>query len=291
MMQASYEHCQNLVQRTEKDWFLAILFAPAEVRAHLFALFAFRSEILGIPSKVREVLPGEIRYQWWRDALHGHAHGNVQDHPVAAALLDTIDHYQLPIVFFDQFLQAQDFDLYDDPMPSMQAFEQYIRDTRGVFLKIAGAILTKSNNDAMLPSGALLSAAYGSSICDILRAFRIHAARGKVYIPSDVLQKYGVDRDDIFNGQESPALKAVFAKMHDWARMHIRDMQRGMHDLDPSFIPILLPVFLVEPYLHVMERSDYTIFSSDMNIPQWRRQILLWRAARSLRRRFKRIKR
>ena len=88
-MQDAYAHCEAVVRAADKDRFLAALFAPAALRRHLHALYAFNSEIARVRDAAREVLPGEIRLQWWRDALVGQARGEVNANPIAAALLDT----------------------------------------------------------------------------------------------------------------------------------------------------------------------------------------------------------
>ena len=54
----------------EPDRYLAALLAPPDARPHLLALAAFSSELARVPSLVtREPAMGEIRLQWWRDAL------------------------------------------------------------------------------------------------------------------------------------------------------------------------------------------------------------------------------
>ena len=68
-MQDAYAHCEAVVRAHDKDRFLAALFAPADLRRHLHALYAFDGEIARVREAAREVLPGEIRLQWWRDAL------------------------------------------------------------------------------------------------------------------------------------------------------------------------------------------------------------------------------
>src|SRR5258708_39658912 len=95
-MQDAYAHCEALVRAADKDWYLAGLFAPAAARRHLYALYAFACEIARVREAAREPLPGEIRLQWWRDALRGAARGEVPANPVAAALIDTVAQCALP---------------------------------------------------------------------------------------------------------------------------------------------------------------------------------------------------
>jgi len=64
-------YCEDQVRASDKDRFLATLFAPADKRGPLFALYAFNLEIAGVRDRVREPMAGEIRLQWWRDVLTG----------------------------------------------------------------------------------------------------------------------------------------------------------------------------------------------------------------------------
>src|SRR5258708_36706552 len=89
-MQDPYAHCEVLVRASDKDRYLAGLFAPAAMRRHLYALYAFAGEIARVREAAREPLPGEIRLQWWRDALEGEGRGEGLANPVAAAPLATV---------------------------------------------------------------------------------------------------------------------------------------------------------------------------------------------------------
>ena len=55
------------------DWprYIATQFARQDKRADLFTLYAFDAEIDRITRIASDPLPGEIRLQWWREALHG----------------------------------------------------------------------------------------------------------------------------------------------------------------------------------------------------------------------------
>ncbi len=91
-----FAHCEALVREGDRDRFFATLFAPADKRPHLFALYAFNLEIARIRDSISEPALGEIRLQWWRDTLQGEARGNVRGNPVAAALDDAIVRFRLP---------------------------------------------------------------------------------------------------------------------------------------------------------------------------------------------------
>src|ERR1700681_4758790 len=122
-MQDSFAYCEALVRAPDKDRFLAALFAPAEHRGALHALYAFNVEIARVREVVREPLAGEIRLQWWSDVLRGAGRGEVEGHPVAAALLATIGRYKLPLERLEALIAARRFDLYDDAMATLADLE------------------------------------------------------------------------------------------------------------------------------------------------------------------------
>ena len=92
---AHARECERIVWAGDRDRYLATLFAPLDKRPALFSLYAFAVEIARVPERVREPLPGEIRLQWWRDALESGA-GEATSNPVFAALDETIARYRLP---------------------------------------------------------------------------------------------------------------------------------------------------------------------------------------------------
>ena len=81
------------VRAADRDRYLSVLYAPEDKRPSLFALYAFNAEIASVRDRIREALPGEIRLQWWRDAIANDAPGG---HPLAEALLAAIRRHDLP---------------------------------------------------------------------------------------------------------------------------------------------------------------------------------------------------
>lgn len=117
--------CLATLRDTDRDRYLACLLSPADRRNALAALYAFNAEIARIRDSVREALPGEVRMQWWHDLLEGSPHGDSQSHPVASALLETIERYRLPRPVLSNMIEARIFDLYDDPFEDRNALEGY----------------------------------------------------------------------------------------------------------------------------------------------------------------------
>jgi phytoene synthase len=92
-MPNSHDFAAQSLREHDRDRYLATLVLPAEARAHVTAVLAFNADIAAIRTRVSGPQPGEIRLQWWNDALTGEGHGEVRQNPLADALLDTIEKY------------------------------------------------------------------------------------------------------------------------------------------------------------------------------------------------------
>jgi len=276
-MQDAFAHCQQLVRTADKDRFLATLFAPAEHRGALFALYAFNVEVSRVREAAREPLAGEIRLQWWRDVLSGEGRGEVAANPVAAALLASMARYRLPAERLEALVEARRFDLYDEPMASLAALDAYGDNVSASLVALAARILDAGGApeiDALAHHAGLAYAVTG-----LLKAFPIHAGRGQLYLPLDVMERHGASRPEVLSGRPTPQLRAALAELRLYARRHLDQAHELMRTVPSVVTPALLPIALVRPTLARMERRDYDPFVP-IEIAPWRRQWLIWRAAR-----------
>ena len=276
-MQDAFAHCEALVRAADKDRFLAALFAPAEHRGALHALYAFNIEIARVREIIREPLAGEIRLQWWHDAIAGKAAGDAQANPVAAALLAAAVRYRLPAGLLTALIAARRFDLYNDPMHKLADFNDYARATSSAVIELAARILDPADTPDL--DRLALHAGLGYAIAGLLQAIPIHSARGQLYLPVEVLERHDVQQQDFEAKQATPRMRAALAEMRLQARRHLDQAARLADGIPAAVLPALLPVALARPLLDSMDRADYDPFAP-AELPQWRRQWRLWRAAR-----------
>lgn len=276
-MADDFDYCETLLREADKDRFVATLFAPAARRRALHALYAFNVELARVRELAREPMPGEIRLQWWRDVLSGVRSGEAG--PVASALMATIVRYRLPLKVFEAMIDAHSFDLYDDPMGSLAELEAYAEKTSSALIVLAAQILNEGREPEVHDAARHAGIAY--AMAGQLAAFPIHIARRQLYVPLDVLQRHGARPEDVFAGVATPPLKAALAELREVARAHLSQVL--IESIPADLMPAFLSAALVAPALKRLERSADTPFTP-RPLPQWRRQWLLWRAARDPRR-------
>jgi 15-cis-phytoene synthase len=271
-MQDAVSYCAELVRSADRDRFIATLFAPERNRDALYALYAFDVEVAHVRDRAREAAPGEIRLQWWREVLQGERHGEAMASPVAASLLSTIERYRLPVNAMLALLDARRFDLYDEPMRTITELEDYALGTASAVIAMAAQILGADAAAAARPAGI----AY--ALTELLAALPGHAVRRQLYLPVELLDRHGAQAADVFACRSSPALNQAVADLRRSARDHLAAAASNLRALPRQALPAFLPIAPVRRSLDRLDRSD--IFLPKALSP-WRRQWLIWRAARN----------
>ncbi len=282
-MTSNAEHCANLVREADRDRYLATLFAPAEHRDALLSLYAFNVEIARVRDLAREPMPGEIRLQWWREALAGERDTEAEAHPVASALRETLPPYGLSTDPLQALIDAHTFDLYDAPMASLQDFDDYASATRGAVFAVAAAIL-----GGLKPETQTLSrhAGIAYTVAGVITNLPLNAARRQLYLPQELLGRHGVVPEAVLARENREGLRAALSDLRAHAREHLAAAQAELQGIPPSALPALLPVATVGATLRRTEQLGAEPF-----VPQpvslIHRQWLLWRAARRPKRIFR----
>jgi len=268
-----YALCETALRESDRDLWLAALYAPAARRKHLHALGAFAREIADIPAKVTQPLLGEMRLQWWADTLATpQAEDGARAHPVADALLDTLGACGLDPQSFADFLHAHIADLYDDPLEDMAALLAHCDATGAQRLRWSARALGGSGEHAALTqAGAALGLAGA-----LLRLPR----GGGQFLPKDLLERHGVARQDVIAGVDGPALRAALAELRGLAQQRFEAARNAAPGADEATRIALLPAASLPLYLARMAARDYAPFGVFDEPSALRRQWRLWLAAR-----------
>jgi phytoene synthase len=238
----SAQFVADQLRGTDRDRYFATLILPDKQRAAVTALYAFNADLASIRDRAKEAAAGEIRLQWWYDALAGEGHGAVRANPLADALLDVIADFGLPVPALLRMIEARRFDLYDDPIPDLPTFEGYAGETASALYQLSAMIL--NGGRPVEPGDAAGHLGVAHALIGHLRAFGYHASRGRVVLPRDVLATCGVQEADIRAGTESENLSVALTRFAELATDHLRRADAAVaalpRELRAAFAPTAL---------------------------------------------------
>ncbi|MGI9412042.1 MAG: phytoene/squalene synthase family protein, partial [Hyphomicrobiales bacterium] len=271
------DYCRELVRTADRDRYLASLFAPDDTRPHLFALYAFNAEVARVREVVSEPMAGEMRLQWWRDAVESIYAGSIPDHPVAHGLAGAVEAGGFDRRGLINLIEARAFDLYDDPMPSLDTLEGYLGETSSSLIQMASLILAGADAVGAADAAGHAGVAYGMT--GLMRSVPIHRARGQCFIPADVLEKYDLTPAHILSGTRNEAVRLALREMRQAARAHLTRARDHLGEVPGRAVPAFLPVSLVDLYLKRLGRHGSDALTKVVQVQQMRRQIRLLMAA------------
>ncbi|TKT73362.1 squalene/phytoene synthase family protein [Afipia massiliensis] len=249
--------CTDLVRAQDFRTYAASLFVQPDARRAWMALAAFNAEVAHVRDHVSQPLPGEIRLQWWRDALTGSSqaadHGAVEGNPVAAELLRAMALYDLPAEAFVRLIDAHVFDVYDDPMPDMAALEAHCRDTAAAMYALRARVLGLNS-----PETARLAehAGIAEGLVAAMLALPRHAARRQLYLPADLMNLHGVVAEEVFLHQTSAPLKEALAHLRREARAQLDQAMAMLADASIAVRPAFLPLAVIGKTLARLDTSE-----------------------------------
>ena len=271
------EFCAQLVRSHDFTRYASTLFMPADQRRALLAVYAFNVEISRVREMVSQPLPGEMRLQWWTDMLTGAEHGGVEGNPVAAELKLAIHNWRLPVERLSRLIEEHQFDLYNDPMPTMAALEGYINDTSSALLSLGAGIAGWQSPEI---EHLARHAGLAQGIAQTMAALPLDASRRQLFVPLQLLESHGSGMEDVFAGKETPKLRAALSQLIGEARGHLDSALTLLPGAPPQVRPVFLPLAEVSRDLERMARADTDLFSPHAT-SRLRTLWTLWRASRS----------
>lgn len=136
------------LRESDPDRCRAALFAPKGQASALLTLYAFHAELAKVPEAVSEAMLGEIRYQWWRDAVAEiYEDRPVRRHEVATPLGALLRASDSPRFWIDRLIDGRARDIREGAFADIAAAEIYARETSGVLMLIAARMLTDAGDD------------------------------------------------------------------------------------------------------------------------------------------------
>jgi phytoene synthase len=284
-LSAAYERCRQLHARHGRTYYLATLLLPRWKRRHVHALYGFVRYADEIVDDLATTLdrPGQAAaLAAWGERFFAGLRGAPLDDPVLPAVLHTVRAFDLDIGDFEKFLAAMAADLHTDGYATYQDLCGYMEGSAAVIGTMMAPILESSDPPAAREHARQLGLAFQLTnfIRDVAEDFR----RGRVYLPAEDLDRFGVRRQDLAAGKVSPAVRALLAFEVERARAHYRAAEPGIALLAPSSRPCIRVAFdLYQGILDEVERAGYQVLDRRVRVPRRRRLGVAgrhWAAAR-----------
>ena len=257
-------------RRGEPDRYLAATLAAPSARPALVAIAAFSAELARIPASVSEDMLGQIKLQWWRDALAQGQRGTLSGHPVADAVVAAALRHTLSPELLTAMIDAREQDLAGEMPPDQAGFEAYLEATEGAAFRLALAVLgARRAEDRSLAT--LAGLAYGTA--RVLARLPLLLRGNGFPLPADRLWAAGFDAkqwpalsktgQDADTGREAEAARRLREGLQAGAQAAHAKVRARCRSLPRTVRPALLPLVMVEPYFRAQSGRSHLATAPD----------------------------
>jgi len=217
---------QSITRRSASNLALAFVLLPKAKREGMSALYAFCREVDDVADD--EYAPVEQRRAQlaaWRDDIRKACGQAPPSFPVNQELKPIIARYRLPFACFDELIRGVEMDLDINRYETFAELEQYCYRVASVVGLLSIEIFGYRNprcRDYAVSLGKALQ------LTNILRDVRTDAERGRIYLPTEELERCSVREEEILNGEYSPRFRNLAERVAERARAFYRGARESL---------------------------------------------------------------
>jgi squalene synthase HpnC len=270
------EYCRRLARTHYENFSVATWFLPQHLRQHFFNLYAYcrisddLGDEVGDPSAALQLI------DQWQGELNACYFGNPR-HPVFVALIETVRKFEIPKQTFVDLLTAFRQDQIVTRYPTFDDLLGYCRYSANPVGHLVLYLCGYRDPERQLLSDFTCTAL---QLANFWQDVSLDYAKGRIYLPLEDLQKFGVREADIVSQRNTPA----FCEMMRFEVERARDwFQRGLPLAEKVDRALAIDIELFtrggQEILNAIERQDCKVLGRRPVISKSRKLALVARAA------------
>ena len=268
-------YCQDRAARSGSSFYYAFLFLPAPRRRAITALYAFCREVDDVVDEVRDPALARTKLDWWAAEIDRMYAGQPQ-HPVTQALAPHLAPYEIARGQLLEVIDGMRMDLEQQRYLDYEGLRLYCRRVAGVVGEMASGIFGRSSADTRTYADAL---GLAFQLTNIIRDVGEDARRGRIYLPIEDLQRFGVSAGDLLAARHSERFVALMRHQAERARACYRRAYALLPEVDRrAQRPGLIMAAIYGALLDEIERDGFQVLDRRTSLTPIRKLWLAWRA-------------
>jgi phytoene synthase len=216
-LEASYAHCRAVAKSRAKNFYYSFVLLDADRKNAMCAVYAFMRYCDDLSDE-----PGATRAAMdrWRAALDDALAGRPDSNPCWPGFLDTVSSFAIPHRYFYEMIEGVASDLEPRPIQTFDELYTYCYRVASVVGLTTIHIFGFTSPEA-LPLAEKCGIAF--QLTNILRDVREDADLGRMYLPAEDLERFGVSVEDLKAARKSEQFGALMEFEIERARRYYRE--------------------------------------------------------------------
>jgi len=199
------EYCQQKTVQSGSSFYYSFLFLSPERRRAITALYAFCREVDDTVDDATDSSVARIKLAWWRTEVSSMYKGT-PTHPVMLALQPHLAVYKLEEQHLQAIIDGMEMDLDQSRYLDYPGLQRYCWHVAGVVGILSASIFGYTNPQTLLYAEKL---GLAFQLTNIIRDVGEDARKGRIYLPVNELQQFGVTAADLLNARHSDKFEAL----------------------------------------------------------------------------------
>ena len=279
----SYAQCHRIARASHSNFYYAFFLLPKPKRDALAALYAFMRLVDDVSDENQGLLAKQRGLAKWRAAFDEAVTGHSQvfdgmaamplpsettygEAEVLSALVETMQRYKMPARYLHDLISGAEMDLTVQTYPTFDRLREYC-------YRVAGTVgLTCTHVFGFTDARALdLAEKLGLAfqLTNILRDVHEDYRLGRVYLPEEDLQRFGVSPEDFGRSEATLGVRELlrFEAERAWKLYEEGSALLGLIDED-SRGALWLLVHTYSALLSRVESVDFAVFGERVRLPK-----------------------
>ena len=202
-----HDYCQDRAAKSGSSFYYSFMFLPPEQRQAITALYAFCREVDDVVDECHDVSLAQIKLEWWRQEVE-RIFAGTPTHPVGFALQDVLRRFKLPQEQLLEIIDGMAMDLSQTRYLDFKGLQLYCYRVASVVGLLSAEIFGHEHRQTLKYAHDL---GLALQLTNIIRDVGEDARRGRIYLPIEDLQRFGVPAKDILEARYSDAFRELMA--------------------------------------------------------------------------------
>jgi phytoene synthase len=269
-------YCEEKAAQSGSSFYYSFRFLPPERRRAITALYAFCREVDDVVDGVADPGVARLKLAWWRNEVAA-VFGGAPRHPVGLALVPTVAAFTLREEHFQAVIDGMTMDLEQNRYLDFAMLERYCHRVAGV-VGLMSAEIFGYRDPATREYARDLGIAF--QLTNIIRDVGEDARRGRIYLPQDELERYGVTAADLFQRRATPAFAALMAHQLARARAFYAQALAALPTVDRrAQRPGLIMAAIYLALLNAIERNGFRVLDRRIALTPLAKAWIAWKTA------------
>ena len=213
----SYRQCRQIARQTAKNFYYSFLLMPPEKRAAMCAIYAFMRRSDDIADDAPDPATALAGLRDWRGLLDRALASQPVEEPTLPALADTVERYRINPKHIHDLLTGTEL---DQSKVRYETFEELYRYCYHVASCVGLVVLPVFGYEDQQAERCGEACGIAFQLTNIIRDVREDAGMGRIYLPLEDLNRFGVSEEEIMNRTSSTRFRDLMQFQAERARRY-----------------------------------------------------------------------